>query len=304
MPECKCCAGNRVADCGPLPPLKAQTFGGVKASEHLEAGHLWHCGECDLYFRYPYAPQAVLTKLYEDLPPSIWDASEPRRVWNQILPYGERYAHNKIILDVGCFAGDFLAWWPQGWRKLGIEPCAPARRVAESRGVQMLANGIGCPVAADVKPSIITMIDVIEHMEHPIEALRYLRDLLDTKGILAIFTGAADSLSWRLFGKDYWYSALPEHVSFYTRSWFDYAASKLDMKVIGYHRMSSVESTASRYWGGFARLSLYTATQRLRERNCPERILQSLPGFHKSVRWTTIPWWQQAKDHMLVILAR
>jgi len=55
-----------------------------------------------------------------------------------------------------------------------------------------------------------------------------------------IFTDAADCWSWRVFGRHYWYSSLPEHISFFTRQWFEHAASRLGMNVISFQRMSLV----------------------------------------------------------------
>jgi hypothetical protein len=43
----------------------------------------------------------------------------------------------KSIVDIGCFAGDFLHWLPEGWEKWGIEPAAAAREVAH-RGAYRL----------------------------------------------------------------------------------------------------------------------------------------------------------------------
>ena len=301
--SCKSCNASAVRDCGPLPPVMPGVFGGIYRGHRLEAGHLWHCPSCDLFFRSPYASQETLNELYETLPSSVWHAAEPRPCWKDIIRFCEQHAGNQTILDVGCFSGDFLACMPNHWRKLGIEPSVAARKVAEARGVEIVADVIGASLRSSVKPSVITMIDVIEHMEYPLQALAYLRDLLAEQGTIIIFTGAADCWNWRLFGKDYWYSSLPEHVSFFTHKWFDYAAAELGMKVIACRRASSVEFVCRRFWLNFARLSLYTTTQRLRERGCPERLMARLPLISKAARWTSVPWWQEAKDHVLILLS-
>jgi SAM-dependent methyltransferase len=242
--------------------------------------------------------------MYRDLPPSVWETAQPRLVWHEILRFCEQHPGNETVLDVGCFAGDFLAWMPGRWRKTGIEPSIAARKVAEARGVEIVGDAIGSSLTSAVSPSIVTSIDVMEHVEYPFEALRWLRDLLADRGIVVIFTGAADCWSWRLFGRHYWYSALPEHVSFFTRKWFEHAASRLGMKVIAMQGMSSVDSNRRRFWFNFARLSLYATVQELRERRCPEGLISSLPVLGRAAGWQSVPWLQEATDHMLVVLGR
>src|SRR5205809_5137953 len=107
-PECKSCGSTTVIDLGPLPEL-VPTFGGQMCSVQHEPGRLWRCRHCDLYFRFPYLTQVELTALYQDLPDSVWStAGENNYAWKRIGRLCERFAANKKILDIGCFAGDFL----------------------------------------------------------------------------------------------------------------------------------------------------------------------------------------------------
>jgi Methyltransferase domain len=102
-----------------------------------------------------------------------------------------------------------------------------------------VGEAIGSRVSLPQKPAVATLIDVLEHMEDPLAAMTYIRDLLEPGGLAFIFTGAADSLPWRLLANDYWYSSLPEHVSFFTRRWFEYAAEKTGMRLRASRYMSS-----------------------------------------------------------------
>jgi SAM-dependent methyltransferase len=289
---------------GPLPRLHWNLFGGQRLGRSLEAGRLWRCPQCDLRFRYPYLPQNELTDLYKDLPPSVWGAQEPRKVWREIVAYCDRFGVRKSIVDIGCFAGDFLHWLPDGWEKWGIEPAAAARQVAQSRGIQIVGEAIGTRVSLPKKPAVATLIDVLEHMEDPLGALAFIRDLLGDGGLAFIFTGAADSLPWRLVGNDYWYSSLPEHVSFFTRRWFTYAAEKTGMRLRACRYMSSAPFHAGKFCFHFVQIALFTAVQRARRRGWSERRLRTVPVLSRAVGWNTVPWWQEARDHVLVVLER
>jgi SAM-dependent methyltransferase len=291
-------------DLGPLPALHWNQFGGRPLGRKLEAGRLWRCLHCDLRFRYPYLPQNELTDLYKCLPPSVWEAAEPRKVWREIVAYCNRYGARKSIVDIGCFAGDFLQWLPGGWEKRGIEPAAAARQVAQSRGIDIVGEAIGARVSLPQKPAVVTLIDVLEHMEDPLAAVAYIRDLLEDGGLAFISTGAADSLPWRLLGSDYWYSSLPEHVSFFTRRWFEYAARKTGMRLRACRYMSSAPFHARKFCFHFAQIALYTAVQRARRRGWSERTLRAVPVLSRVAGWNSVPWWQEARDHFLVVLER
>jgi SAM-dependent methyltransferase len=300
-PRCHCC-GSGVVDLGPLPALDPHRFSGRASHANLQAGRMWRCRRCDLRFRYPYLSQSELTELYKDLPPTIWESSGTRRVWREILADCERRRIRKSIVDVGCFNGDFLAWLPPEWEKRGIEPALAARRVAESRGIEIIGEAIGAPVSLPDKPAVVTLIDVLEHMENPLAAVRYIGDLLGAGGLAFIFTGAADSAAWRLLRNDYWYSSLPEHVSFLTRNWFEYAAAQTGMRLRAYRRMSSAPFSPALFCFNFARISLYTAVQRARRRGWPEQSLRALPFLRRVAEWKSVPWWKEAGDHCLVVL--
>jgi SAM-dependent methyltransferase len=269
----------------------------------LESGHLLHCRDCDLSFRFPSIAQEELNTLYSALPPSVWQTVEPRSHWQAVLSLMEAHSPNRLVLDVGCFCGDFLGWLPQDWRKLGIEPNVQARAVAAGRCVEIVGDVIA-PPSIPQPAGVITLLDVLEHMVHPLDALAKLVPLLAAGGSLIVLTGAADCWAWRLFGTNYWYSSLPEHVSFFTLRWFQWAATKLGLSVASVVRLSSVRSDARRSLFNFLRLCAYSSVRELRGCGVPEGFLRAIPLVRRVIRWQLVPWWQEANDHMLVLLAR
>jgi hypothetical protein len=210
----------------------------------------------------------------------------------------------KSIVDIGCFSGDFLHWLPDSWVKWGIEPAAAARQLAQSRGIQIVGEAIGARLNLPQKPAVVTLIDVLEHMEDPLAALTYIRGLLGDGGLAFIFTGAADSFPFRLLGNDYWYSSLPEHVSFFTRRWFEYAAQKTGMRLRACRYMSSAPIHVRNFCFHFAQIALYTAAQRARRRGWSEKRLRRVPVLSRVANWNTVPWWVEARDHFLIVLER
>jgi SAM-dependent methyltransferase len=286
-----------------LPPLPRSTFGGVETAQQLDPGHLFWCPRCDLRFRHPYPDQPALTALYENLPATVWAFDNERDVWGRLLPLLRAYRVNDTILDVGCFRGDFLHWLPGGWRKLGIEPNVAARAVAARRGIRLVGSTIEDAAVSEGSVGAVTILDVLEHLHQPLEALARLRHWLAPGGSIFVFTGAADTLPWRFCGRHYWYSALPEHVTFFSLRWFRWAARQLGMRVRAHAYLASERQSRKRWLLQGTRATLYTAVQQARSAGLPERLLCGLPLLGRAARWRHVPWWTEAADHILVVLS-
>lgn len=139
-----------------------------------------------------------------------------RRLDPFILP-----AHGqKRLLDIGCGSGRYLSRMQAlGWRVLGIDasPAAASRSETESR----------VPVIADVFPSeklssesfdLITMWQVLEHLDRPRMALRAVRRLLRPSGRLVLTVPNQDSWAAKRFGPAWVGLDLPRHLSHFTNA--------------------------------------------------------------------------------------
>lgn len=65
--------------------------------------------------------------------------------------------------------------------------------------------------------SVITMVELLEHLPDPVKALRECYRLLDNNGLLMIQTANMDGLQARLYGRDYAYF-MPGHLSYFSRN--------------------------------------------------------------------------------------
>jgi SAM-dependent methyltransferase len=262
-PQCPACRATTVHDLGPLsePP---PTFGGQPFPTRPPPRHLWHCMECHLRFRSPYLSQAELTALYEGLPGWVWSTSEDSPRWRNVRALCERYSPGHTILDVGCFTGDFLDRMPPGWIKLGIEPGHGARQIAERRNIKIIAHSV--ELATNCKADVITMLDVIEHFVNPLQQLSKASSLLRSGGCIVVSTGNADAISFRLLSNNYWYCSIPEHVSFLSKRWFEWAAQRLDMKVQACEYVAADAFDLHRWLRDGVRNTLFALVQRLRAR--------------------------------------
>lgn len=113
-----------------------------------------------------------------------------------------RGAKTGLLLDVGCGKGWFLETARErGWQIQGVELCAEvAKETMERVGTQVYIGNIFDVELPSETFDLITMFDVIEHLEAPIEALRICYRILRPGGALALSTPNLRGLGCRLLG--------------------------------------------------------------------------------------------------------
>lgn len=299
---CPACGAAESEELGPLPRFPLGAFCGQKIKVQLLPGTLRRCKQCSLQYRFPVWDEEELTKLYENLPDGLWDGCDERCYWSRIKQVIENHVVGRSILDVGCFAGDFLQWLPDEWKKHGVEPSLAAAKQAQARGIEILGHTAADLENCNQRFDVVVSFDVIEHLTQPLQFVTNLKRVLKPDGILVIMTGATDAWPYRLFGRHFWYGSFPEHVSFYSASWFAWLAVKLNMELMHYSRFSSEPRSWFLWLRQFAQISLHTFIQIALEKGFDRDKLRKLPFFGRAADWPVVPWWKQASDHGLVVL--
>ncbi len=111
----------------------------------------------------------------------------------------EKYLDRKTpgaLLDIGCSTGFFLrVAQDKGWRCKGVELSKDTARIAsEKYGLEVYQGEIGDQPFNEEEFDVITMWDVIEHLEDPLETLRHIQRILKKDGIIIFRTPNADGL--------------------------------------------------------------------------------------------------------------
>jgi 2-polyprenyl-3-methyl-5-hydroxy-6-metoxy-1,4-benzoquinol methylase len=122
------------------------------------------------------------------------------------------------LLDVGANFGHFLSMAGDRYRARGFD-ISPAA-VAWSRAHFGVDNAVGSaysPPGEGAPWDAIASWDVIEHLAHPPEALRRLRELLRPRGWLFVSTPDAGSLVARLLGRRWHYLDPVQHITVFSR---------------------------------------------------------------------------------------
>jgi len=121
------------------------------------------------------------------------------------------------ILDIGCATGIFLnEMQKKGWECFGVEP----NNFAATYGKENFKLNIVNKTFEKTKFSdsffdVITMWDVLEHVENPDLVVRELNRILKPGGLLVISMPNSDSLECKIFGK-YWAGwDIPRHCNIF-----------------------------------------------------------------------------------------
>jgi SAM-dependent methyltransferase len=244
--------------------------------------------------------QSDLIQQYGKLPSDLWQREESpdfRLAAHTIL----KSFHSGRILDVGCYRGDFLKMLPKSFQKFGVEPSQSARKISQHLGINLIGTSIDEINMNKPRFHAITLLDVIEHLTHPLLSLRKLRELLLPEGLLILSTGNTDSLPWRIMRLDYWYY-FSEHVSFFNPRWFKWAGRQLDLKVVLLKRFSHFGDSIFERLRQLAHCFAFRLAKGLESTSRCQKVLSSLQLFNRTKQWSHSPSAHRWRDHMFVVL--
>lgn len=149
----------------------------------------------------------------------VGDEDSIRRSFREKVRTIESLHPRGTILDIGCAAGFFMdEAAAMGWEVYGQEVSEYAGGVARERHGDHVF--IGTIDAVDLPPKsmdVVTMWDVIEHLDDPRAVLARIRELLKDDGLFAVCTGDIDSWIARLQGRRSRIFNPPQHLYYYSK---------------------------------------------------------------------------------------
>jgi SAM-dependent methyltransferase len=272
----------------------AESFAGVKA--HFDESQLLECQHCGLWFRSPQKTEQELLALYMAAEVKVWSQTSTSPLWRRLheLIAIER---PQAVLDVGCFAGDFLRLMPLNCEKMGVEPSELAAAAAERAGVKILGSSLNALTTLH-SCDVICALDVIEHVPDPAALLVQLCAQVKPGGVVVLLTGVTDSPAFRRLAPRYWYCEIIEHIVFINKSWCERVAKKNNLELERY------EAIASAKIGFVANLLMLVkafAYSKITPMVRRFGFLSKIPLLAKIGRWDYSPFWNGAKDHAIII---
>jgi 2-polyprenyl-3-methyl-5-hydroxy-6-metoxy-1,4-benzoquinol methylase len=120
------------------------------------------------------------------------------------------------LLDVGCATGEFLlAARERGWEAVGVEVSPYAAAAARRRGLQVHSGTLADVPSPATTFDVVTLLDVVEHLEDPLGALRAIHRLLRPGGLVVVETPNWRSI-YRVLLRGRWAAFQPRfHLMFF-----------------------------------------------------------------------------------------
>jgi 2-polyprenyl-3-methyl-5-hydroxy-6-metoxy-1,4-benzoquinol methylase len=204
------------------------------------------CRRCGFAYVDPRSSSAVLQARLQDW--AVQDVVDPERLriafeegaialYQRYLASIERATHSggRRLLDVGCATGALLSVaHARGWEAEGLElGLASAAYVREQLGLTVHTSSLFAFTPDPGGYDAITLLEVIEHLEEPMAALRRVAEWLRPGGTLLISTPNFDSLFRRLHGPRWWVVNCPDdHVAFFTPRTLTAAVESVGLRVV------------------------------------------------------------------------
>ncbi len=122
------------------------------------------------------------------------------------------------ILDIGCALGDFLELaHAVGWDTVGLEISTYAAAFAHKRrNLKIIVGSLDALNSPSAKFDVITLYDVLEHFEQPLESMRKVRNLLSPDGLVHLVTPNVEGVWRRLLGHSWYHFKPGEHLYYFS----------------------------------------------------------------------------------------
>lgn len=157
-----------------------------------------------------------------------------KKTASHYLSFLERYATKADLLDIGCSTGIVLkSAQERGWGIYGIEinkdAALMARKFLNTDTIEIAQL---CEHSFQNKFfSAILMVDVLEHLNNPLEYMKILQNKLKPKGILFLLTPNVNSLSAKLM-RERWPHLFLEHVCLYSPKSIQFLLSNVKFRIL------------------------------------------------------------------------
>lgn len=259
------------------------------------ARRMLRCDDCGFQFKHEPIPLERLLECYAAASEDHWglEVDPIKRRFDLIRSMAESHSPGRRILDVGCFNGAMLDYFGSEWKRYGVEPSLKAREIARSRRIE-ICGSTPHDLSRDLRFDCITVIDVMEHLDQPLQFIRELQERLTSGGVMILVTGDTASPSWRLVGNAYWYASLPEHVSFYSIRSVKKVAEKLGMQVVDCRTLSHERVPLKKKMSETAKNLVYVTARKVSG--------LGIGAIQRRVTMRAGPWWLSANDHLFCVV--
>ena len=224
------------------------------------------CGACDITYSQNVLTQEAdrdryvnsnVPQFHQNIRANpVYGMMEAKKAAYMVGRLGALSAGRGLLLDVGCSTGVLLdAARADGWNTLGIEANPALAAVAREKGHDVTVGFFPDVLPPGLQPDAISMLDVLEHAERPMDFLELIADRLPVQGRLLIQVPNFDSLIVRLEGASN--STLDiGHWSYFTPKTLDAMLQRAGFKAMGTETIiSEMDKIRTFEWDSIRRLA-------------------------------------------------
>ncbi|HYV91960.1 MAG TPA: class I SAM-dependent methyltransferase [Chitinophagales bacterium] len=185
--------------------------------KRYSAFHLVKCASCGFVFSQKIPTEQELIDLYNHYGRDDYLSPVTVKRFHQILDALEKFRQTNNLIDVGCGIGYFLEVAKErGWNVYGTEFTDDAVRICRDKGIMMHQGKLDPENYEPHSFDVVISIEVIEHINNPLEETRNFKSILRTGGCIYLTTPNFNALS-RIILKEKWnVLAYPEHLCYYS----------------------------------------------------------------------------------------
>jgi len=224
-----------------------------KTSSSGQSVEVVRCPRCKLMVIHPFPDSPAIKNLYNGdyfhCPSPVqggyenYIEDEPNikktflRRWKLLEDRLSKSTKPMAALDIGCATGVFLEILKEkGWNVRGIDVSPFAVNAARAKNLDVAEGNLESVSLRQESFNLITLWDVIEHLEDPLGTLQACHRLLKPGGCLALSTPDASAWLARLLGS-YWlgFQSVGEHLYFFTRDTISAMLIRAGFQVLGIH---------------------------------------------------------------------
>lgn len=228
---CRVCgmAGLKLIRKGNLPSDLTASHFRITDKSYGTTADLYQCPSCS--FRQSSTLHNVI-RFYENMDDDEYEVTRAARLLqaNRLLRSVARYRASGRLIDIGAGSGNLVEQAISlGYQAEGIEP---SRALFERGRVRGLPLHYGVLPCLDMRGSydVATIIDVIEHVEDPVDLLLKTADILSPSGIVVVVTPDVDSIAACLLKQHWWHYRIA-HIGYFDETTLALALTRAGLAI-------------------------------------------------------------------------
>lgn len=189
------------------------------------------CENCGLVFQNPQLEPEELSKYYPEnyscyQVNSSGSNNSKINSWLTQIGFNKRWnfvlseVTKGKLLDIGCATGNFLYHQinNKSWELIGLEVNKSAIKIARSRGLNVLEGSIDIHTFEKNVFDVVTLWDVLEHLNDPKKALSDISCILKPEGLIILRIPRLDSWDYQVFRQNWHGFESPRHLYLFTKA--------------------------------------------------------------------------------------